>query len=50
MAMETTKGTEAMKTAWPGHTLQALVEVKAKTQALKTRWQGQPAPGFGWNR
>lgn len=31
---------EDFKTRWQGHTLQALVEIKAKTQVLTTRWQG----------
>ena len=35
-------GTEASKTRWQGHSLQALVEHIAKTQALETRWQNHP--------
>ena len=35
--------TQALKTRWQGHPLQALVKpIVAKTQALKTRWQGHP--------
>ena len=36
------KSTQALKTRWQGHPLQALIEILAKNQALKARWQGHP--------
>ena len=47
MAMETTKGTEAMKTAWQGHTLQALVEVQGQNSSFEDSMARSPVPGFG---